>query len=149
MSLQTSVTAEASILINKPLDAVCRFVAADFFENYPKWSPEVTLLEKSTPGPLRIGTTGRQVRNDAGHVTESCFRVTAYEPLREIAFASSDSPRYRVRYTFLATGDATQVTFSFQVTLTLLLKPFEPLIARMVRGESQRMLNNLGALLDG
>lgn len=147
MPLETTIQTEASVLIDRPCQSVCRFVADEFFDNYPKWSPQVTLLEKLTPGPLRVGTTGRQVRNDAGYVTESAFRVTAYEPMRQIAFTSTGSPRYHVRYTFLTAGDRTRVTFSFEVTLTWLLKPFEKIIARTIRDESRRMVNNIGALL--
>ena len=149
MSLQTTVQAEVSVLIDRPCQVVCQFVVDDFFENYPRWSPEVTLLEKTTPGPLRVGTTGRQVRNDAGYITESSFRVTAYEPLHQIAFTSTSDPRYHVRYTFLETGEMTRVTFSFELTLTWLLKPFEKIIARTISDQSRRMVNNIGALLGG
>lgn len=148
MFLHTSIQAEASILIDKPREQVCRFVAQDFFDNYPRWSPEVTGLEKITPGPLRVGTRGRQVRNDAGYVTRSTFSVTVYEPLEEIAFNSSGSPHYRVRYTFHAAGDRTRVTFAFHLRLNPLLKPFEKLLDKMVHAQSARVVANIRALLD-
>jgi hypothetical protein len=149
MSLQTTIKAEATVLIDKPPAVVGRFIADEFFDNYPRWSPEVTSLEKITPGPVRIGTIGRQVRNDAGYVTESTFRITAYEPLREISFASTGSPPYRVRYLFLAAGDTTRLRFSFELTMTWLLKPFEPIIARTITDQSRRMVDNIGVLLQG
>ena len=34
-----------STVINKPIDKVFNFIAVDFFENYPRWSPEVQELE--------------------------------------------------------------------------------------------------------
>jgi len=149
MTLQTVIRTEASVQVDKSCQAVSRFVADEFFDNYPRWSPEVTLLEKITPGPLRVGTSGRQVRNDAGHVTASTFRVTAYHPLREIAFASTDSPGYQVRYTFREEGNTTRVTFSFELRMTWMLKPFEPLITSMIHDQSRRMMSNLGTLLEG
>ncbi|MGD8842801.1 MAG: SRPBCC family protein [Gammaproteobacteria bacterium] len=148
MSLHTSIQAEASILIDRPREQVCRFVAQDFFDNYPRWSPEVTRLEKITPGPLGVGTRGRQVRNDAGYITRSTFSVTAYEPPDRIAFASTGSPHYRVRYTFHPSGDRTRVAFSFQLRLTPLLKPFEKLLEKMVCAQSERVVSNIRALLD-
>jgi hypothetical protein len=148
MSLHTSIKAEASILIDKPREQVCSFVAQDFFDNYPRWSPEVTALEKITPGPLRVGTTGRQVRNDAGYVTRSTFSVTVYEPPVRIAFASRSSPHYRVRYTFHPAGDRTRVSFSFELKLNLLLKPFERVLDKMIRVQGERVVSNIRTLLD-
>ena len=58
------ITAQASTLIRRPLEDVFRYVSVDFFQNYPKWSPEVIELKCMSPGPVRLGTVGRQVRND-------------------------------------------------------------------------------------
>jgi len=56
------VRAQASTDIGRPVDAVFRFVAVDFFRNYPRWSPEVVELRPMTrdrcawaPPPARSG----------------------------------------------------------------------------------------------
>jgi hypothetical protein len=73
-----------SVLINRSIEDVYRFIAVDFFENYQKWSPEVCELEQLTCGEMRVGVTGRQVRYDRGYRSEAYFRVTAMMPLRDL-----------------------------------------------------------------
>jgi len=38
------VVGKASAIIRKPVDDVFRFIGEEFFENYPRWSPEVKEL---------------------------------------------------------------------------------------------------------
>jgi hypothetical protein len=142
------IRTESSVLINKPLQMVYRYVAEDFFVNYPNWSPEVITLEKTSPGPLCVGTTGRQVRNDAGYVNESTFRVTTYQPPMEIAFTSTCAPHYRVRYAFQAVEQTTRLTFIFELTPTLLMNPFKGLISRRIRDGGQRVVNSIRERLE-
>jgi hypothetical protein len=49
-------TGTASILINKPVDNVFNFIAVDFFNNYPRWSPEVQELELLSAPPLQLNS---------------------------------------------------------------------------------------------
>jgi hypothetical protein len=142
------IRAESSVLIERPVEAVFQFVAVDFFANYRKWSPEVVALEQTSAGALRQGSTGRQVRCDAGHRSESRFRVTTYESMRAIAFASISGPRYRVDYRFQAVASATRVTFRFELQPELFLRPFERLLDGAVRRGSDRVVRNLKRLLE-
>jgi hypothetical protein len=142
------IRAESSVLIQRPVEAVFQFVAVDFFANYRKWSPEVLELEKTSAGALRRGSTGRQVRCDAGHRSESSFRVTTYEPLRAIAFASISGPRYRVDYRFQPVASATRVTFRFELQPELFLRPFQRLLDGAVRRGSDGVVHNLKRLLE-
>ncbi len=53
--------AKAQILIRRPTGQLYDLVASEFFQNSPRWSLEVMELELTSPGPVRIGTTGSQV----------------------------------------------------------------------------------------
>ena len=145
---QAMIRAESSVLIQRPVEAVFQFVAVDFFENYRNWSPEVVELEKTSAGALCRGSTGRQVRCDGGHRSESHFRVTTYEPLRAIGFTSMSGPRYLVDYRFQPVASATRVTFSFQLEPELFLRPFQRLLDGAVRRGSDRVVRNLKRLLE-
>jgi len=61
-----------SIVINQPVDMVFNFIAVDFFENYPRWSPEVQELELLSKPPLQLNSLVRQVRIDNMQRSESC-----------------------------------------------------------------------------
>jgi hypothetical protein len=53
------VVANASVVIDRPPEAVFRFVGEQFFANYPRWSPEVRELRQIGSGPVRVGTRAR------------------------------------------------------------------------------------------
>jgi len=142
------IAAEASILIQRSVESVFRFVATDFFLNYPKWSPEVVELEKTSQEAVGIGTTGRQVRLDQGRRSESIFRVIAFEQNRRIAFTSISGLQYRASYAFGSLPEGTRVSFSLEIQgdgLPFLLKP---LMGGLVRNGTKQVVRNIKALLE-
>jgi uncharacterized protein YndB with AHSA1/START domain len=142
------ITAASSILIDRPLDEVFRFVSTDFFRNYPKWSPEVVELEQTSDGPIGVGTTGRQVRLDEGRRFEATFRVTEFEPPRAIAFASTSGPRFRASYRFEPVRERTRVTFTFDLRLEGASRLLNPLVAGLVRKGGRNVVRKLKDLLE-
>jgi len=142
------VRVQASILISRPIETVFPFVATDFFRNYPRWSPEVQELRATTPGPIRVGTGGRQVRIDHGRRTESTFRVSRLEDPRRIAFQGVSSP-YRIDYQLDPEDQRTRLTLTFELTrLELFMLPFERLIRRSAQESAERMVRNLKVLVE-
>jgi hypothetical protein len=140
--------AHARRLIDRPAEAIFHYIAHGFFENYPRWSPEVCELELLTPGPVRLGTQARQVRIDHGRRSESTFQVAVYEPGQQIEFASLSSPYYRVRYYLEPVQEAACLHFTFELQLDFLLKPLQPVIIPVLWAESERVVNSLKRLLE-
>lgn len=60
------VIGSASTIIECSSKELYKYIGEELFKNYPKWSPEVKELEQITPGPVKQGTIGRQVRVDQG-----------------------------------------------------------------------------------
>jgi len=143
------VKAQASIEIERSPESVYRFIAEDFEQNYPRWSPEVKDLQVQTKGPLRVGSTARQVRVDQGRRTESVFRITQMEPSHRLTFESR-SPDFRVDYRFVPhNGDRTHLTFTFELRrLDLMMRPFEKLIRHAVQDGARRTVHNLKRLIE-
>lgn len=139
---------ENSILIRRRIEDVYRFVATDFFENYPKWSPEVCELEKLSNGQMRVGVLGRQVRSDGGYRTEARFQVTHFTPLVELRFASRTTPRFDVRYRFDREVSDTRLTFNFNLELPFLIRPLRHRVGEVVTRGGSRVLHNLKILLE-
>ncbi len=145
------VTAKVSTVIKKPVAEVFQFVGAGFFDNYPRWSPEVIELKPLSEGPLKIGAMARQIRVDHGHRTESTFAVTDFQPNRRIAF-SGISSAYRCTYDFetVQVDSATRVAFTFELPeVQPYMRPFEKLIRVAVRDGAERTLKNLKGLIEG
>jgi uncharacterized protein YndB with AHSA1/START domain len=145
------VVAKASTVIRKPVEDVFHFIGDEFFDNYPKWSPEVVELKPLSEGPFKVGTLARQVRVDHGHRSESTFRVTDVQPNRRISF-SGVSNAYRCTYDLEAADmptPATRVAFTFEFPeLEIFMRPFEKLIRIAVQDGAERTVKNLKGLLE-
>ena len=142
------VNASADTLIERPLVLVFDFVAVNFFENYRRWSPEVQRLEVLSPGPIRVGTSARQVRVDHGRKTDTTFQVVAFEHPRRLEFAERGH-RYRISYRLAPVGDHTRLTFAIELArLGLLLRPFTKLIHEAVQDGAERVVHNLKGLIE-
>jgi hypothetical protein len=144
------VIGKASITIDRPGEEVFQYIAVDFFQNYPKLSPEVIQLEALTNGPVKLGTIARQVRVDQGHRSESRFRVTLYEPNKRLCFAGVSDP-YRCTYELqeLNQGKTVRLSFTFELLeLQLFMRPFEKLIRVVVQDGAERTVRNLKRLTE-
>ncbi len=143
-------TGTASIVINKPVDTVFNFIAVDFFENYPRWSPEVQELELLSAPPLQLNSLVRQVRIDNGQRSESTFKITTYKAGQKLVFEGV-SNAYRCSYDFASTNPSTntQITFTFELLkLELFMLPFEKLISIAVQDGAKRTVRNLKNLME-
>ena len=143
-------TGTASILINKPVDNVFNFIAVDFFNNYPRWSPEVQELELLSAPPLQLNSLVRQVRIDNMQRSESTFKITTYKVGQKLVFEGV-SNAYRCSYDFVSTNPSTntQITFTFELLkLELFMLPFEKLISIAVQDGAKRTVRNLKNLIE-
>ncbi len=75
-----------SIVIKRPVADV--FAFTDDIENEVIWRPELTSSEKTSDGPIGVGTTGRSVYKILGRPATSEWVITEYEPNRKVVFQS-------------------------------------------------------------
>ena len=142
------VKGKASTLIARPAEQVFNFIAVDFFKNYQRWSPEVVSLESKSQGPVRVGTTCRQVRIDQGRRTESTFRVSRFEPGKHVEFEGTSNP-FRASYELAPTADKTRLTFTFELSrLELFMRPFEKLIRIAMAEGAEKVVRNIKRLIE-
>ncbi len=146
------VVGKANTLIRRPMNQVFGFIGDEFFENYPRWSPEVVSLKPLTEGPLAVGSMVHQVRVDHGHRSESTFKVTDFIANQRIAFTGVTNA-YRCIYDLdvLAEGAeaTTRVTFTFEFPeLEMFMRPFEKLIRIAVQDGANRTVKNLKGLIE-
>ncbi|MGR8941821.1 MAG: SRPBCC family protein [Gammaproteobacteria bacterium] len=143
-------TGTASIVIDRPVDRVFHFIAVDFFENYPRWSPEVQELKLLSAPPLQLHSLVRQVRIDNGQRSESTFKVTSFKANQKLVFEGV-SNAYRCSYDFIPKNPyaATEITFTFELLkLELFMLPFEKLIRIAVQDGAKRTVRNLKRLIE-
>lgn len=144
--VQTQVSTE----IERPVTTVFEFVAVEFFDNYPRWSPEVRELEPLDGNAVQAGMRARQVRVDRGRRSETVFRVTNVEPCRRVRFEGIDRPAFAIEYAFEPVGpDRCRLDFTFELRrLEMYMRPFERLIRRAVHEGSENAVANIKQLIE-
>jgi hypothetical protein len=143
------IQGSAAIRIARPVATVYRFIAVDFYRNYPRWSPEVIALTPLTPGPWREGALARQVRVDQGRRTDTTFRATRLEPDR-CMLIDGVSAAYHAEYELEGEGEgSTLLRFRFRLErLDLFMLPFEKLIRSTLAEGAARTVRNLKGLIE-
>ncbi|MEO8992762.1 MAG: SRPBCC family protein [Nitrosospira sp.] len=144
------VVGTANIMIDRSPEHVFSFLGEGFFENYPKWSPEVVELESVTDGPPRLGTIARQVRIDQGRRSETKFKINLYEPHKRLGFTGVADP-FRCSYEIrcIDNGKSSELIFTFELLeIQMFMRPFEKLIRVVVQEGAQRTVRNLKRLTE-
>jgi hypothetical protein len=159
LSPSKPVVGKSSVIIRKPMEEVFRFIGEDFFENYPKWSPEVKDLKALSDGPVRVGTRARQVRVDCGHRSESDFRVLEFQQNRRFVCAGVGRPGDVLRTSaFRCVYDlndarlsepSTHVAFTFEIPeLDFMMRPLERLVRVIIQQGAEHSLRNIKGLIE-
>ena len=144
------VVAKASTLVERSSVDIFRYLGDRFFENYPKWSPEVVELEQLTDGPVKLGTIARQVRIDQGRRTQTKFTINSYERNKRLEFTGLGAP-FRCVYELeeIEPGKSARLTFIFELTeIQVFMRPFEKLIRVVVQEGAERTVRNLKQLTE-
>jgi hypothetical protein len=142
------IRAQATTIIARHPSEVFQFVATDFFANYPRWSPEVVMLRATSPGPLRVGSTGWQARVDFGRRTELSFRVSILDECKRVDFQGISLPMLS-SYRFVEINQRTRLTFLFELKrLDYVMRPFSGLINLKAQQGAQQVVGNIKRLLE-
>ena len=143
------ITGEASIAINKPIHDVFAFIGEHFFDNYPKWSPEIVAFEPFQIDAVTVGAKAKQIRKDNGAKVESIFEITAYQPPNQLTLQGLTEP-YKHNY-LLASDEQkqpTHLTFRFELLeLDIFMRPFEKLIRTAIEDGAENTVENIKNLI--
>jgi hypothetical protein len=121
-----------SILISRSCDEVFKFVATDLFQNRRLWALEILELEKTSTGPVDVGTTWRErIQDRWGRQGEATYSVTEYKPSEAFAvegmsifIGSTDEVEgtplnFTTRNTFQSAIGGAKVTFEYEYNSTI------------------------------
>jgi uncharacterized protein YndB with AHSA1/START domain len=102
--------AEASVVINRPVEEVFEFVTNP--KNVLLWHSSTLESEQTSEGPMGVGTTVRSVGQFMGRRMEMTAEVTEYEPNRKIKYKGASGPRsVEASYTFEPVEGGTGISF--------------------------------------
>lgn len=144
------ISARSDIYIHRPVSTVYGFVVLQFFENYPRWSPEVLELEPLGPAQITLGTRGRQVRLDQGRRSETRFEVTELVNEQRAVFDGDLQAKFAIRYGFEAKDDhLCKLSLEFELKkLDLFMLPFQKLIRMAIQDGTDKTLRNIKHLIE-
>ena len=143
------ISGEASISIKKSITDVFHFIGVCFYENYPKWAPEVIELKPLDGNIVFVGAKTKQVREDQGSTTESVFEFTEYEPIVKINFKGLDQP-YTHSYLLEPSegNQTTKLTFKFELLeIDVFMRPFQKLIRASIEDGAENTVENIRNLM--
>jgi len=143
------VLGQAEDVVSCPISRAYEYIGLKFFENYPKWCPQVVALEQLSPPPVQKGTRGRQVTRDRGIDSESTFEVSDFTPSARFAIDGLSEP-FRSSYEFRTERDGvTRIVFTFELKeLDLVMRPFQKLIRNALQEGAVQTIENIKQLLE-
>jgi uncharacterized membrane protein len=137
---------EYSTVINRPVEEV--FALLSNVENNPKWSSAFLEVQKTSEGPVGVGTTWRGVGKFLGNRIETEIEQTEYEPNRKSTQKSKSPFPVNQQMTFESVDGGTRVNVKFEAEPGGFFKLAEPLLAGMTKRNIEGELANLKDLME-
>ena len=72
--------------------------------------PELVTIQRTSAGPLGMGTTFVQITTQRGISTENLIEITEYEPPHVVTFTQANPLRSEIRWVFNVVESGTRVT---------------------------------------
>ena len=137
---------ENTVTIRRPVADVFAFLAD--FENVPAWNYAIVETRMVAPGPVRVGTTYRQVRSVPSR-SEEDFEVTVFEPASRLEVQGELGPfRARLSYTLEPVAGGTRLTNAVELHGSGLLSVVMPLATSRVKRAVAANLDTLREILE-
>jgi hypothetical protein len=106
-----SARVQYSHIVERPIDAVFRFMMIDHIQNHPRWDEDIE-LEATSDEPMGLGTIIRRRNRRSGTVVEGTIEVTEYKENESVTMVIREGGMEIVgRADFEAVGDnSTRIT---------------------------------------
>jgi uncharacterized protein YndB with AHSA1/START domain len=124
------------------------FAYVSDLEHVPEWNWAIDETRKVTPGPVRVGSTYRQVRSAPRPVVE-VLEVVGLDPGRSVAIAGSLGPfRARLAYELSASSTGTRLVNRVELYPPVPLGPLGGVVGQRIASEVARNLDRLRRTLE-
>jgi len=138
---------EASVVISRPVEEVFEFVTNP--ENDPQWQSPILESERTSVGPMGVGTTDQGVAKLLGQRTEWTAEVTEYEPNRKVKYEVTGGPLSAEQtVTFEPVEGGTKFTLVLEGEMGGFIRLAEPIVTRMLQRDTETDLANLKDILE-
>jgi hypothetical protein len=143
------VAGQADDVVNCSITKAFDLIGHHFFDNYPRWCPQIVDLEQTSSPPIQPGSEGRQVTRDRGIDSESTFLVSEFSPATKLEIKGVSEP-FRSAYELTSEGpDKTRIAFTFELLeIDLMMRPFQKLIKTALQDGAIQSVENIKNLLE-
>ena len=140
----------ASVVIDKPVAEVFRFVGTDYLENHPRWAPLVVEVRLDAPGVMAQGARGQVVRKQGRKNVTYAFEVTDFQVDRRVAIRAEGGPgRYTSSYAMTPVGETrTRLEVGFSLKLGGFFGLVRPFMGGVFRKEVARVASSIKAMVE-
>ncbi|HEX2221349.1 MAG TPA: SRPBCC family protein [Candidatus Limnocylindria bacterium] len=137
---------ESSLVIPVPAERVFAFI--EDVRNLPRWQEGVELAERTSDGPVRVGSTARIRRQLLGQPLTVDLRVVEHEAPTHLGLeTSAQGLRVLATLDLLPSPSGTKVTFGMALEGRGFASFVEPMVARAAEKELPDSLKRLRAAL--
>jgi carbon monoxide dehydrogenase subunit G len=110
------INVEVSVMINRPLAEV--FAVLSNLENNMRWRSGMIAAEKTSTGPINVGTTYRIINSIFGRRIEGEAVVSEYNLNQKYATINKSGLPIETKRTFEPVNGGTKVTFAVKAELS-------------------------------
>lgn len=138
---------EKDVVIEKQIDDVFSFILD--FENESRWADEVVRTEKTSEGPIGVGSTFADHVEFVGRTMRTSYEIVEIQTNAKITIKTSSGPvPFTATYSFDEIGDSTRLSIAAAVEPAGFFKLATPMIRRQLSSQWTHNFNNLKALLE-
>ncbi|NIP41855.1 MAG: hypothetical protein GWN00_21480, partial [Aliifodinibius sp.] len=138
---------EIATHIDLPVEEV--FAYSTNNENDPTWMDEVKKVEKTSEGPIGIGSTFINYVEFMGRTFDDTHEVIEYEPNTKMTIVQRTGPvPFKARYLYQPDNEGTQFTMHIEAETKGFFKITAPLVRRQLKSQFEKNLSNLRKLLE-
>ena len=141
------VQVKGEIVINRQIEDVFDFVADQ--RNEPRYNPQMRRAEKTTDGPIGVGTQFRAETVSWGRAVEMVIKVTAFERPRLLEQSTTlSSMNLHGGLMFEAVAGGTRMRWSWELEPRGFFRLLSPLVALMGRRQERSIWMGLKGFLE-
>ena len=139
---------QGEIVINRPLDEVFDFVVDE--RNEPRYNPNMLRAEKTSDGPVGLGTRFSAETRTYGRPAALTLAITGYErPRRYALMTHLDRMDIQGDVTFAPVPGGTRMRWSWDVQPRGVYRLMGPLVAWLGRRQEETIWAGLKRYLEG
>ena len=143
-----AIQQEHTVVIERPIEEVFAFVTDP--DNVSLWQSTSLATEKTSEGPVGVGTTFRDTSKFLGRRIESDYEVTENEPPNRqcMRITSGPIPGSGCYLLEPTDGGSTRFTQNFEADVGGFFRLAEPLVGRAIRRQMEADMATLKDLLE-